>query len=57
MFIKRFAAAILLGVGMELGTILAKKSVQLASDPYERTVIKQKFNKVKDALLKKEEES
>ena len=57
MIIKRIAAAILLGVGMELGTCLAKEGVQIAKDPYKRAAIKQKFNKVKDAIFKKEEES
>lgn len=54
---KRFMGMVVLGVAMELGTILAKESVEIAKDPYKRTVIKQKAKKIKDTLLKKEEES
>ena len=55
--IKRIGAAILLGIGMELGTVLVKESVQIAKDPYKKATIKNKFKKIKDIIFKKEEES
>jgi hypothetical protein len=55
MLIKRIGAAILLGIGMELGTCLTKEVVQITKDPYKRATVKQKFNKIKDVILKKEE--
>ena len=57
MLFKRIGAAILLGVGMEIGTVLTKEGVQIAKDPLKRLAIKQKFNKIKDAIFKKEEEA
>jgi hypothetical protein len=54
---KRFIGMVVLGVGMELGSILAKEGIEIAKDPYKRTVIKQKTKKIKDTIFKKEEES
>ena len=54
---KRIIGAVVLGVGMELGSILLKEGIELAKSPYKRTVVKQKAKTIKDTLLKKEEES
>lgn len=54
---KRFIGVVVLGIGMELGTVLVKEGVQIAKDPYKKATIKRKFNKIKDAIFKKDEES
>lgn len=56
MLIRRFMTMVLLGIGMELGAHLTQEGVQIAKDPYKRTVIKQKASKIKNILFKKEEE-
>ena len=56
MLIKRFMTMVLLGIGMELGARLTQEGVEIAKDPYKRTVIKQKASKIKNILFKKEEE-
>ena len=56
-FVKSIGAAIIVGAGMELGTILARKGAQIMGDPAKKAAIKRKFNKIKDAIFKKEEES
>jgi hypothetical protein len=55
--LKSIGAAIVIGAGMELGTILAREGAQIAKDPVKKATIKRKFNKIKDTLFKKEEES
>ena len=55
--IKRFMGMVVLGVAMELGTILAKEGYEVAKDPHKRTVVKQKAKSIKDTLLKKEVEA
>lgn len=55
--IKRFMTMVVLGVGMELGAYLFKEGVDVAKDPYKRTVIKQKVTRIKDAIFKKEVEA
>ena len=55
--VKSIGAAIIIGAGMELGSILAKRGAQIAEDPVKKASIKKKFNKIKDTLFKKEEES
>lgn len=54
---KRFMSMVVLGVGMELGAILIREGIEIAKDPYKRTVVKQKTKKIKDIVLKKGEES
>jgi hypothetical protein len=59
MFIKLFksiGAAIVIGAGMEFGTILARKGAQIAEDPVKKAKIKRKFNTIKETIFKKEEE-
>ena len=53
MLIRRFMIMILLGVGMELGARLTQEGVEIAKDPHKRCVIKQKADKIKNILFKK----
>ena len=55
--VKSLGAAIIIGAGMELGSILIQKGVEIQRDPVKKAAIKRKFKKIKDTLLKKEEES
>ena len=54
--VKSLGAAIIIGAGMEIGSILIKKGEQIQKDPVKKAGIKRKFNKIKDTLFKKEEE-
>ena len=53
MKIRDFGTAIAFGAAAALGSMLAKKIVGVATDPYERAVIKQKSSKIKQIINEK----
>ena len=53
--IKKFVGALIVGAGCYAGTYLAKGGIEIAKDPYKRTIFKQKIKSIKDIIIKKEE--
>lgn len=52
---KKFFGTLFFGATAMFGTLLGKKVFYKLEDPTVRAKIKNKFNKIKDAILSKEE--
>lgn len=48
---------VVLGAGATVGTFLAKEGIEIVRDPFKRAEVEQKIKSIKNAILKKDEES
>lgn len=51
---KTIFNSIIAGAGTCIGWTIASKAIAIASDPYQRAMVKQKIKKVKSALKNKD---
>lgn len=55
--VKSFLSMVVLGAGATVGTFLAKEGIEIVRDPFKRAEVEQKIKSIKNAILKKDEES